>query len=576
MNDQLRAWLVIHETGARERTLPLARLPLSLGRDADSGLMLHDQFVSGRHAEIVQHDGGHAIRDLGSSNGTQLLGRPLTPGTLYPLYDGATLEIGDAHLAYRCVPAAPHPGTRPLQHQGNGVGAEPVTVPGAGGGAGIDGGRDRTLTLGHAPAAPGLAASPASPSAHSPRPVPSASPAPARPTRPAAPARPSWVQGAARNATRRVMRLVLWLTLWGAVGLGLLTGAAWILAPPRVALLVLGSDARPDEIRRGVVGRTDTLLTVVADRSPGGLVLISIPRDLWVDIPNHGGERINAAYSLGGMQAAERAATNLLGVPVDRALLIGLQGVRDVVDAAGGVEIDVPHAIHDDDYPTDDYGTMVLDIPAGRQHMDGEMALRYARTRYQDSDFGRMARQQQVMVALRSALLRPTNWWRAPAVLVAVQQATQTDLGPLDLATLAFAVAGSSAEPERLALDLGLVEEFQGGDGAYLLRPTPALQQRVAALVTPAAAALEVLNGSGTDGLATQTAEKLRERKMRVVRLGNAARPIPETVVEVRPGYTRTGIYAASLLDLPPTAVQENAELPDDIDVRITLGGRRD
>jgi LCP family protein required for cell wall assembly len=558
MSGERLAWLVIHEPGAAERTLPLARLPLTLGRDASSGLMLHDQFVSGRHAEIVQHDGGHAIRDLGSSNGTQLLGRPLTPGTLYPLYDGATLEIGDAHLAYRCEPAAPHSGTRPGKHRGNGVGVTPAMVPGA------SGGRDQTLMLGYAPAAPGKPVSPAR------SPVASPAPSPAH-ARPAGPARPSWVQRGLWRATR----LVLWLTLWAAVGLVVLAGAAWVLAPPRVALLVLGSDARPDEIRHGAVGRTDTLLTVVADRSPGGLVLISIPRDLWVDIPNYGSERINAAYSLGGMRAAERAAANVLGVPVDRALLIGLQGVRDVVDAAGGIEIDVPYAIHDDAYPTDDYGTMVLDIPAGRQHMDGETALRYARTRHQDNDFGRMARQQQVMVALRSAMLRPVNWWRAPAVLAAVQQAAQTNLGPLDLATLAFAVAGSGGEPERLALDLGLVEEFQGANGAYLLRPTPALKQRVAALVTPASAAVEVLNGSGTDGLATQTAEKLRERKMRVVRLGNATRSLPETVIEVRPGYTRTGIYAAALLDLPRTAVHESAALPDDVDVRITLGGTR-
>src|SRR6185503_449362 len=133
----------------------------------------------------------------------------------------------------------------------------------------------------------------------------------------------------------------------------------------------------------------------------------------------------------------ERVAGDLLGLPVERHLVIGLQGVRDVVDAAGGIEIDVERPIHDDTYPTDDYGTVVVDIPAGRQHMDGETALRYARTRHQDNDFGRMARQQRVMVALRNQLLKPINWWRVPAVVMAVQRATQTDLNPLDLTTVA-------------------------------------------------------------------------------------------------------------------------------------------
>src|SRR5437763_15019205 len=99
-------------------------------------------------------------------------------------------------------------------------------------------------------------------------------------------------------------------------------------------------------------------------------------------------------------------------------MLIGLQGVRDIVDAVGGVDVTVAEAIHDDAYPTDDYGIITVDIAAGRQHMDGETALRYARTRHQDSDFGRIARQQQVIAAVRNAMLNPVNWPRIPAVVL--------------------------------------------------------------------------------------------------------------------------------------------------------------
>ena len=443
-----RSWLEVRQNGQAPSRVEVGSAAVRIGRAPDNQVVLGDTYTSGRHAEIVAHGGGRAVRDLGSTNGTRLNGRDLVAGDPHPLHDGDVIEIGDSALVYRWAPAG-------------------VAVP---------------------------------------APVPAPSP-------PAAPRRRPRLPG-------RAGRLLLRLVIVGAVLAVVIVGAAWLLAPSRVAILVLGSDARPDELRRGEVGRTDTMLAVVADRSPGALLLISIPRDLWVSIPGHGEERINAAYAFGGPDTAERVTSSLLGVRVDRHLVIGLQGVRDVVDAAGGVEIDVERPIHDDAYPTDDYGTTVVDIPAGRQQMDGETALRYARTRHQDSDFGRMARQQQVMVALKSKLLRPWHWWRIPAVLAAAQRATKSDLGPFDLATLAFAVLSGPGEPERLALDLGLVEEFRGGGGAFLLRPTPALRQRVGVFLDPSTASVEVLNGTGTAGLAMQAAEKLRAENVRVVNVG--------------------------------------------------------
>src|SRR6266567_6329061 len=198
--------------------------------------------------------------------------------------------------------------------------------------------------------------------------------------------------------------------------------AALLLTPTRESLLILGSDARPDEVKLGAVGRTDTLLLLVADRATPRLAMVSIPRDLWVAIPGHGQERVNAAFELGGSQTAKQTLSNLLGQPVDRYTVIGLQGVRDVVDAVGGVDITVAQAIHDDKYPTDDYGFQTVDIPAGRQHMDGDTAIKYARTRHQDSDFGRIARQQQVLAAVRTQMLNPLNWPRMPALTLAVNQ----------------------------------------------------------------------------------------------------------------------------------------------------------
>ena len=492
-----REWLAVRQAGLPETGVGLSSTPVRIGRAPENQVVLQDTYASGRHAEIVVHGDGRAVRDLGSTNGTRLNGRGLVAGDPHPLHDGDVIQIGDSELVYRWASAAPVP-------------APPPVAP------------RRRLKL------------------------------------------PGWTG-------RLLLRLAL-----AIVGLAVLVGSVtWLLAPSRVVVLVLGSDARPDELRRSEVGRTDTMLAVVAERSPAALLLISIPRDLWVSIPGHGEERINTAYLLGGPAAAERTAGDLLGVPIERHLVIGLQGVRNVVDAAGGIEIDVERPIHDDAYPTDDYGTTVVDIPAGRQQMDGETALRYARTRHQDSDFGRMTRQQRVMMAVRSKLMRPTSWWRIPAVLGAVQRATKTDLGPLDLATLAFAVGLGSGEPERLTLGVGLVEEFRGGGGAFLLRPTAALRQRVRTFLDPASAGVEVLNGSGTAGLAMQTADRLGARDVRVVSVGNAARVQRETTVEVAPGLRRAGAHVAAILDLPREGIGEGVALPPGVDVRVTLGADR-
>ncbi len=142
--------------------------------------------------------------------------------------------------------------------------------------------------------------------------------------------------------------------------------------------------------------------------------------------------------------------------------MIGLQGVRDVVDAVGGIDITVPQAIHDDTYPTDDYGYQVVDIPAGRQHMDGDTALKYARTRHQDSDFARAGRQQQVIVAVGNAMLNPLNWPRIPAVATALSKSIRTDVTPLDAVAVGAAMLRSPGGPDHLVIDTTLADVDHG------------------------------------------------------------------------------------------------------------------
>lgn len=370
-----------------------------------------------------------------------------------------------------------------------------------------------------------------------------------------------------------VFGFLLRLLLIVSIGLAAIVAVALFLTPVRESVLILGSDARPAELKRGEVGRTDTLLVFVGDRAMPRVAMLSVPRDLWVAIPGYGQERVNAAYELGGPQTAKQTISNVLGQPIDRYLVIGLQGVRDVVDAVGGVDITVPQAIHDATYPTDDYGYQVVDIPAGRQHMDGDTALKYARTRHQDSDFARTARQQQVVAAVRNAMLNPVNWPRLPAVAAALSTSIKTDISPLDAIALGAAVLRSPGDADHLVIDTSLANEVTGADGAYLLQPKPSLQQTVAQFLShPSSTPLsvEVLNAAGITGLAGRTADRLSQAGFTVANVADAPTRQAQTSIAARPAARPAAEQIAAAVGIPASRVTTNSSLTSDI--QITLG----
>src|SRR5262249_47457261 len=177
----------------------------------------------------------------------------------------------------------------------------------------------------------------------------------------------------------------------------------------RITILLMGIDQRPDQaVPRGDPGRTNSMLLVTVDFDEHTASMVSIPRDGFVVIPDHGSDRVNAAYTYGeleqhggGPDLSKRTVSALFGVPVDRYALVDIHSMERIIDLLSGVWIDVPQRLVDREYPTDDYRTITVDIPAGRQLMDGVTAVEYARMRHPDSDYGRQSRQQQLLVALR-------------------------------------------------------------------------------------------------------------------------------------------------------------------------------
>jgi LCP family protein required for cell wall assembly len=161
---------------------------------------------------------------------------------------------------------------------------------------------------------------------------------------------------------------------------------------------------------------SDTLMIVSLDTKHEELVdykaaIVSVPRDLYVQIPPFGGNKINAAYSLGenpnneinggGLALVRTTVEKTFDVDVHYQAAVDFKAFEDIVDAVGGVTIDVPKDIYDPYYPTTSGGQQVVQFEAGKQKMDGAEALKYARSRQTTSDFDRAARQQQVMLAVK-------------------------------------------------------------------------------------------------------------------------------------------------------------------------------
>lgn len=178
----------------------------------------------------------------------------------------------------------------------------------------------------------------------------------------------------------------------------------------RFTILVMGLDKRPNE--SGTAFRTDTMILISLDPKTNSIGILSIPRDLFVEVPYAGLQRVNAAYVIGeleepggGATLAKQTVQYNFGIRVNEYVTVEFQTVIALVNAVGGIEIEVPNAFTDYTYPTMDYGTEVFHVDAGWQKMDGETALKYARSRHSSDDIDRAKRQQQVIFALRDKVI---------------------------------------------------------------------------------------------------------------------------------------------------------------------------
>lgn len=183
-------------------------------------------------------------------------------------------------------------------------------------------------------------------------------------------------------------------------------------------VLVLGVDTRPDQQEMG--SRTDTIMLVQVVPRSGDVRLLSVPRDLLVEVEPGRNDRINAAYNYGGIGETLDALHNYTGVPIDHYAILDFRGFSDIIDAMGGVTVDVGAV----EFPEK------WQIGEGVQKLDGREALFYARYRHTErADLDRMERQRELVAALRSKALGWNVVKTLPATMKVMNENVQTDLG---------------------------------------------------------------------------------------------------------------------------------------------------
>jgi len=368
----------------------------------------------------------------------------------------------------------------------------------------------------------------------------------------------------------------------------------------RINILLLGLDYRDWEAHE--TPRSDTMILFSMDPVSLTASMLSIPRDMWVEIPGFGHAKINTAYFLGegnklpggGPGLAVDTVEAFLGVPIQYYAQIDFMAFVKFIDEIGGVDIHVREELTID--PLGSGNTIFL--KEGVQTFNGEVTLAYARARYTEGgDFDRAARQQQVIMAIRDNVLNyyslPKLISRAPAIYADLQSGIHTNLSLDEAIKLAWLVAQvDDRNIKRAVIGTDMINFGTSPDGLSIMKPLPdkirvlrdelfttggplgpqAVQNDQVALLQSEAARVSLQNGTTTGGLATRTREYLASQGVSVVEETNASFVYGASEIQIYNGKPYTAKYLAGLLGIDTGRVtfQYNPDLP--VDIVLILG----
>ncbi|HEX9388011.1 MAG TPA: LCP family protein [Anaerolineales bacterium] len=357
---------------------------------------------------------------------------------------------------------------------------------------------------------------------------------------------------------------------------------------------------------------TDTLILLTVDPATKTAGMLSIPRDMWVNIPGFGFSRINTAWTLGrgsklpggGPALTMKTISHFIGVPIDYYVQVDFDTFVDIINLLGGVDVYNEETIvldpmaHGRDFPK------VKITCCGMRHLDGRTALAYSRCRHieqgcQDGDIGRARRQQKVIFGIRDKVLSPENFptllAQAPQLYNIFSEGIHTNLSLQDAMKLAVLAKDISKENIKNAVIddsmLAFDNVILGGKNASIMKPlpdkirvlrdevftsngpiSPMAQDDPLTLMQADEARVRVLNGTSTDQLSTQTQSYLLRQGVRVTEIGKTKAASRTTIVLYSPKlYTLKflldtfGITNSAQILIRPDAAET-------VDIEIRLG----
>jgi len=368
----------------------------------------------------------------------------------------------------------------------------------------------------------------------------------------------------------------------------------------RVNLLFLGLDYRDWEA--GETPRSDTMILFSIDPVSNTASMLSIPRDLWVNIPGFGYYKITEAYFLGesshlpggGPALATQTVEQFLGVPIQYYAQVDFSTFIEFIDEIGGVRI-VPTT----DVEVEEFGSEYTQVlKAGEVYtLNGSLALSYARNRYTgDADFGRAQRQQQVVTAMMERITEynqlPALIEKAPTLYASLSSGIRTNLdlpGLIKLGNLMLGIPTGNLQKEIIGTDMVLLA--QSPDGLSILKPIPdkirELRDRLfssggalepiataaagSTTVRDEAANVLIQNGTLDPGLASKTTEYLREQGINASEATGEQMGIPTTIY-VYNGKPHTISYLANLMNVASTNIHFTYDPNAGVDIIVVIG----
>jgi LCP family protein required for cell wall assembly len=370
----------------------------------------------------------------------------------------------------------------------------------------------------------------------------------------------------------------------------------------RVNILLMGLDLRDWEGEGP--SRTDTMLLFTFDPVTHSAGMLSIPRDLWVNIPGFEYGKINTAYYLGeaydvpggGPGLAIETVEELLGIPINYYGQVDFEAFERLVDEIGGIEVDVPYEFSVD--PLGPHNTVNLE--AGIQILDGPTALAYARNRDTiGGDFDRAERTQQVILAVKDRMfsldMLPTLISKSPILYRELASSVHTNMTLEEAIKLAWLAQQIPPENiQRAVIGVDQVTMTMSADGLDILQPDPdairLLRDEIfttSGPITPVAtttivnstelmqaenASISVLNATRTAGLAAETTEYLLSRGINVTMTDNAQEESANTIIIDYTGNPYTIQYLVNLLDIQASNIYSRYDPNSETDIAILLG----